>query len=267
MEMGDQACAQPPISISLVLEADADAEVDKYHMIYLYVKQHTVTGLKYFGFTKRDPYTYHGSGIRWLNHCKKHGFSIQTLKVYEFEDADECRRFAIQFSRDNDIVNSANWANLMEEDGANGGGKSYVRSDETRKRMSDARKGKSLGSDNSFFGKTHTIESRQKISNAKKGTMTGSSNHFFGKTHSEEARQKVSIANKGHIKSEATRGLSSAALGGRPKPDSFKQQIKDYASKRRWIVNREGQTAHCLDDNDPRLLSGHWQFGKKWKED
>lgn len=32
---------------------------------YLYVKQHTITGLKYFGKTIKDPYVYPGSGT----HC------------------------------------------------------------------------------------------------------------------------------------------------------------------------------------------------------
>lgn len=41
--------------------------------VYLYVKQHSITGLKYFGKTVRDPNTYFGSGTYWNRHIDKHG--------------------------------------------------------------------------------------------------------------------------------------------------------------------------------------------------
>ena len=41
--------------------------------IYLYVKQHSVTGLKYFGRTEcKNPFRYKGSGSYWKKHLKKH---------------------------------------------------------------------------------------------------------------------------------------------------------------------------------------------------
>ena len=47
---------------------------------YLYIKQHTKTGLLYFGKTVNDPNKYHGSGKRWVKHIKKHGKQyIETL--------------------------------------------------------------------------------------------------------------------------------------------------------------------------------------------
>lgn len=90
-------------------------------MIYLYVKQHSVTGLKYFGKTaKRDPYIYLGSGKYWQRHLKKHGKLVVTLSVWEFNNIKECEEFAIKFSKENDIVNSKEWANLREENGKDG---------------------------------------------------------------------------------------------------------------------------------------------------
>jgi transposase len=48
-------------------------------LIYLYVKTHNKTGLKYLGkTTKLDPHKYSGSGKRWLRHLKKHGFDYTT---------------------------------------------------------------------------------------------------------------------------------------------------------------------------------------------
>ena len=89
--------------------------------IYLYIKIHTKTGLKYFGKTTRNVRRYHGSGKHWQRHIKKHGTEyIKTLKVWEFQSLDECTLFALKFSKDNNIVNSVHWANLIEENGADG---------------------------------------------------------------------------------------------------------------------------------------------------
>lgn len=45
---------------------------------FLYEKIHNKTGLKYFGKTTQNPYTYQGSGKRWKNHIKKHGYDVTT---------------------------------------------------------------------------------------------------------------------------------------------------------------------------------------------
>lgn len=86
--------------------------------IYLYEKQHSITGLKYFGCTCKDPYTYTGSGSKWLKHLKNHGKDhVITINVWEFADYKECSLFALKFSLDNDIVESEDWANLVIEYG------------------------------------------------------------------------------------------------------------------------------------------------------
>lgn len=95
--------------------------------VYLYVKEHEITKLKYFGRTFRDPYTYIGSGKVWLEHVKEHGRKhVRTLRVWEFENLDDCSAFATTFSRDNNIVLSVEWANLMEENAYSGAGKNNV---------------------------------------------------------------------------------------------------------------------------------------------
>lgn len=91
--------------------------------VYLYVKQHSITGLKYFGkTTSSNPFKYNGSGKRWLNHIKKHGIKhIKTIDVWGFDDEDLCSSFALEFSKQNNIVESSDWANLAPENGKNGG--------------------------------------------------------------------------------------------------------------------------------------------------
>lgn len=90
--------------------------------IYLYIKVHTKTGLKYFGKTaKRNVDRYKGSGKYWTRHLTVHGSEfVKTLRVWEFSNLAECSSFAVKFSIDNNIVVSTKWANLREENGMDG---------------------------------------------------------------------------------------------------------------------------------------------------
>lgn len=91
----------------------------------LYIKEHSVTGLRYFGKTSVELIeSYLGSGKYWGNHINKHGKDhVTTIWVSGwFTDADEIREFATAFSELFDIVESDEWANLKEETGLDGGG-------------------------------------------------------------------------------------------------------------------------------------------------
>ena len=92
---------------------------------YLYIKQHTQTGMKYFGKTSRTEKflieQYNGSGKHWTNHIKKHGTTIQTTWYELFDDEKDCMEFAIFFSEEMNIVKSKQWANEKPENGINGG--------------------------------------------------------------------------------------------------------------------------------------------------
>ena len=144
----------------------------------LYIKQHSVTGLKYFGKTTRDPYKYQGSGVHWKRHIKKHGKEhVITIWVSEpYTDAVLISEFALSFSKDNNIIESKEWANLVYENGLDGGihGLSCKpRSIETRKKLSEA-------------GKNASVETRLKISETLKG-----------RKQSDESNQKRSETMKG----------------------------------------------------------------------
>lgn len=92
--------------------------------VYLYVKQHDVTGMLYFGKTVRnDVDMYMGSGVVWTRHIKKHGKThVKTLWVSEpFNNRDDLVEFALFFSKEFNIVESKEWANLVEENGLAGG--------------------------------------------------------------------------------------------------------------------------------------------------
>ena len=98
--------------------------------IYLYVKTHNITGLKYLGKTIQDPYTYPGSGIHWKNHITHHGNDVTTDILYYTPSQEDFKQVALWFSKKWNIVKSDEWANLIEEDGRsswNSGGKIVVR--------------------------------------------------------------------------------------------------------------------------------------------
>lgn len=108
---------------------------------WLYIKQHTVTGLLYFGKTTQDVNTYLGSGKYWATHFKKHGKEhIVTLWCELFYSKEEIKKFASEFSKSMNIVKSASWANLKEENGLDGGWP--LLSDETRKSINKKNTGK-----------------------------------------------------------------------------------------------------------------------------
>jgi hypothetical protein len=88
----------------------------------LYIKQHSITKKKYFGKTTKDPYKYNGSGEYWKNHIKKHGKEhVVTLSVSEpYIDSDTIVEVALAFSKDNNIVESDLWANIIPENGLDG---------------------------------------------------------------------------------------------------------------------------------------------------
>lgn len=101
----------------------------KFRPTWLMIKQHKITGLKYFCKTiNKDPIKYPGSGTFWKRHLRKHGTNIETLWCKLFFSEQELIDYATKFSNDNDIINAVDdsgnkvWANLIIENGVNGGG-------------------------------------------------------------------------------------------------------------------------------------------------
>lgn len=106
---------------------------------------------------------------------------------------------------------------------------------------------------------------REKISSSKRGKQVGANNPFWGKTHTNEVRDKIRQSKLGQKMTEAQRLAMIEAVTGVSRSEDTKQKISEYASKRIWIVNQDGQCKHAKSVDDPRLLSGEYQLGKKWK--
>jgi hypothetical protein len=112
--------------------------------IYLYVKTHSKTGLKYLGQTSsNDPHKYPGSGMYWKSHLKKHGLDYTTEILKECQTKTELKEWGIYYSKLWNVVESKDWANLTEESGL--GGKTvenFKHSEETKAIISSTHKGK-----------------------------------------------------------------------------------------------------------------------------
>ena len=174
--------------------------------IYLYIKTYRVTGLKYFGKTTRDnPYRYKGSGTYWKRHIKQHGYDCDTEIVGIFNNINDAETFALKFSRENNIVESNEWANLIEENGMDG---PPLGTNKGIKRPYLSERNKNV---------IYTEELRQKMSRGK------------GRVISEEWRKKISIANKGRKHkphSEETKEKISKSRLGNPLSEETKEKIR-----------------------------------------
>ena len=91
-------------------------------MIRLMIKTHNVTELKYLCVSTKDDYlNYPGSGVKWRNHLKHHGFNFSTVVLYESQVRNDIfKSMCLYYSRLYDVVNSDEWANLIMEDGNTG---------------------------------------------------------------------------------------------------------------------------------------------------
>ena len=132
--------------------------------IYLYLKTHNQTGLKYLGKTEKDPHTYKGSGVHWLKHIKKHGYDVTTEILFETTDMEEFKRVGLEYSEKLGIVKSREFANMVVEQGE---GRSGPLPEETKQKMSLAKQ-------------QMTEETKQKMSSAK----SGKNNPMYG--HKDE---------------------------------------------------------------------------------
>ena len=92
--------------------------------IYLLIKEHARTGLKYLckhvasSFSKCE--NYKGSGVYWTKHLKQHGNDVKTTCLFVTEDEKQFRKVAKKYSLSFDVVNSKEWANLCDEEGQGG---------------------------------------------------------------------------------------------------------------------------------------------------
>jgi hypothetical protein len=168
---------------------------------WLYLKRHNKTGLLYFGKTvRKDPDKYLGSGVRWTNHLKKHGKDVSTVWKKLFNDPVELKEYALNYSKENNIVENQSYANLKPEDGHMGGdtgitdaGRKILSINAASRTHSEENKAKIRAKralqPTTMLGKKHSEETKAKI-RAKRALQVNIG--LKGKTHSEETKRKIS---------------------------------------------------------------------------
>ena len=173
----------------------------------LLVMSHNVTGLKYFCKTAdlRNVYNYKGSGLYWKKHINKHGKDVTVGVMGFYTDYQRCRDAALKFSQENDIVNSDAWANLVLENGTDGA---------------------LNGSDNPFYGKSHTPEMTEHLRQQKIGKSVNK-----GAYRSPENRAKISASLKGR-----KNPVVSKALTGRKLSEETRKKISEAGKGKKFTM-------------------------------
>jgi len=92
------------------------------------IKECKITGLRYLCkcVETTDPYVYHGSGIRWINHLKKYhknwsrSCDVTTTVLGIYDNKEKLKEAGSYYSNLFNVVNDPNWANIIPESGDGG---------------------------------------------------------------------------------------------------------------------------------------------------
>ena len=177
--------------------------------IYLCIKTHATTGLKYLCKTKKDPFKYNGSGVDWKLHLIKYGTDHTTEIIRMCQTNVEMSFWGRYYSTLWNIVNGQDdfgnkiWANRIPESGGGGGAPGWTPSAEWRLKKSLSLRGRK---------QDPAIVTRRKNSNT-------------GKKRSEETCKKMSIAATGKKQSSDTISKRAASKLGKKYPNIGKSRI------------------------------------------
>jgi hypothetical protein len=178
-------------------------------MYKLYLKTHNITGLKYLGYTKNNPFKYRGSGLYWKRHLSEYGNDVKTEVLFEHNDIKVLSEKGLEYSIMWNVTQSEEFANLCHEDGNLNRGegninfRGHLQTDETRRKISENNgrglKGK-FGEEHPCYGikRLDTTERLKQAHAEGKITSPGGWNKGLKtKPHTDETKHKMSEAQKG----------------------------------------------------------------------
>ena len=199
----------------------------------LLVMTHNVTGLKYFCKTSQlDKLQYYkGSGIYWKRHRKIHGSDIYVGVLGLYYDKERCTEAALKFSKENNIVESDEWANLIEENGLDGQG---------------------LGKNHVLYGKPSKCIGQKRPQTSAK--LKGELNPMWGKVSPMRGKKNIgaSLAHKGRKRPEG---------GGKPSKPVMRDDGKTYKSISEAAKDVNG---HITSISSCCLGKAKTAYGFKW---
>ena len=228
---------------------------------YIYLIIDLTNWKKYVGqhhyHLKKLDSNYHGSGhiIKRIYKKRPHTLKEVYLKTcYTQEELDEWEQYYIKFY--NTLY--PNGYNLTE--GGNGG----VPCEETRRKLSELKKGLLSGEKNPMFGKHHSEETKQKIGGVHKG-----------KHISEEQKKKLSVALKGRIMSDEHKKKIGEANKGKHHTEESKKKMSDSKKGLQSGEKHPMFGKHHSEESKKKMSQNHYDcsgeknpmFGKHLSEE
>ena len=185
-------------------------------MIYLYIKTHRKTGLKYLGKTNQDPYTYKGSGKRWSAHIEKHGNDVDTKILKECKDNEEVRAWGLYYSDLWQVVDSPKWANLKPEAGDGG---PFSHTEEAKTKIGNASRGKPGKNKGKTYEEIQQDKEEAKRRKEKHREWMKENNPFRDKEHSEDTKvvmQEKALQHRSSLTEEERKKIYGSQHKGKP---------------------------------------------------
>lgn len=236
---------------------------------YLYIKQHSITGLLYFGKTELDHnrmLKYSGSGKYWNSHLKIHDKKyVETVWYCLFYDAASITEFALMCSAQWNIIKEVNdiskkiWANEKYEDGLCGG---WIQTEELAKRSKIRQLAK-------IANGTHTFQSDEfKLKQSERTIVKN--NKFHKRKNVIELKtlikiHKISLVRAWPMKSDEWINAKIAELSQDVIPVQIKQPINIAQSKKTKLQNLKYNNRENVIKLRELIISLNVTLGRGWR--
>jgi len=202
----------------------------------LLVKTHNKTGKKYFCKTTRLDLLdkYYGSGVVWKKHIKKHGKDISTGVVGIYYEKDRCVEAALKFSEEWKIIESNEWANVIYENGLDGGG---------------------LGEANAMYGKPSPQKGVKRPNVGKSGV----DNPMYGKPSAMRGKKNLgaSLAHKGRKRPEGAGKKTHAVIGTK---DGVEYCFNSVSEAAKFIGSHRASVHKCCTGKQKTGMGYTWKY-------
>lgn len=227
-------------------------------MITLYLAIHNKTGKKYFGKSERFHTSedlqkyYHGSGIYWLKHLKVHGDDVKMTALFTSSNEKLVELIALTYSKVFNIVDTDEYANLVEETGHGGNPKGFTFPEEAKLKVSEAVKEWHKTHDNPFKGRKHSLDTLEHLSKMSRERIQRNGHPMKGRKHSDEAKKKMSD--------------NHADFKGNKNPTFGKVTVRDLNTGEYYLVTKEFFQANKYDpETETGYLVGNRSIIKNYK--